>query len=71
MTLPPFVPHSWRNISNEPGQMFAIVAPGGCEQLFLGITATGARAPDEIAVIERRLGIINVATRALDLRLEY
>jgi mannose-6-phosphate isomerase-like protein (cupin superfamily) len=66
ITLPPFVEHVWRNIGDEPGQMFAIVTPGGCEQLFLDIAATGATTPEEIAVIERRLGIINAATRALD-----
>ena len=30
VVLPPYVPHSWRNISDEPGQMFATVTPGGC-----------------------------------------
>jgi mannose-6-phosphate isomerase-like protein (cupin superfamily) len=68
VTLPPFVPHSWRNIGDEPGQMFAIVTPGGCERLFLDIEAAGARTPEAVAVIERRLGIINDATRALDAR---
>jgi mannose-6-phosphate isomerase-like protein (cupin superfamily) len=63
VTLPPFVPHSWCNISDEPGQMFAIVTPGGCEQLFIDIEATGARTPEEVAVLERRLGIINEATQ--------
>jgi oxalate decarboxylase/phosphoglucose isomerase-like protein (cupin superfamily) len=68
VTLPPFVPHSWRNIGQEHGQMFAIVTPGGCERLFLDIEATGARTPEEVAVIERRLGIVNEATLALDVR---
>jgi hypothetical protein len=45
--------------------MFAIVTPGGCERLFIDIEATGARTPEEIAVIERRLGIINEATQVL------
>ena len=66
VTLPPFVAHSWRNISDEAGQMFAIATPGGCEQLFLDIEATGARTAEEVAVIERRLGIINEATQMLD-----
>jgi mannose-6-phosphate isomerase-like protein (cupin superfamily) len=65
VTLPPFVPHSWRNVGDTQGQMFVIVTPGGCEQLFLEIAATGARTPGEIAVIERRLGIVNDATEAL------
>jgi quercetin dioxygenase-like cupin family protein len=66
VTLPPFVPHSWCNISDEPGQMFAIVTPGGCEQLFLDIEATRTRTLEEVAMIERRLGIMNAATQALD-----
>jgi mannose-6-phosphate isomerase-like protein (cupin superfamily) len=66
VVLPPFVEHSWRNIGDEPGQMFAIVTPGGCEQLFIDIEAENARTVQEIAVIERRLGISNEATRALE-----
>ncbi len=65
VTLPPFVPHSWCNIGDEPGQMFAIVTPGGCERLFIDIEAAAAQTPEEIAVIEQRLGIINEATETL------
>jgi quercetin dioxygenase-like cupin family protein len=68
VTLPAHVEHSWRNIGDEPGQMFAIVTPGGCEQLFIDIEATGATTAEEIAVIERRLGLVNAATEALDRR---
>lgn len=46
--------------------MFAIVTPGGFEQLFLEIEASGAEMPDEIALIEDRLGIINDETLALN-----
>ncbi|AZO38489.1 cupin domain-containing protein [Mesorhizobium sp. M2A.F.Ca.ET.037.01.1.1] len=66
VVLPPYVRHSWRNIGDEPGQMFAIVTPGGFEQLFMEIEASGAASPDEIAMIEARLGIINDETLALD-----
>jgi hypothetical protein len=59
------VQHSWTNISDEPGQMFVTVAPGGCEQLFIDIEATGADTPEKVAVIEARLGIINDETKAL------
>jgi mannose-6-phosphate isomerase-like protein (cupin superfamily) len=65
VTLPPHVEHSWRNISEEAGQMFAIVTPGGCEQMFVDIEASGARTDEEIAVIETRFGIVNEATKAL------
>jgi quercetin dioxygenase-like cupin family protein len=32
ITLPERVPHSWRNISSEPGRMVVILIPGGFEQ---------------------------------------
>ncbi|TBY80845.1 cupin domain-containing protein [Rhizobium leguminosarum bv. viciae] len=67
VVLPPHVPHSWRNIGDEPGQMFGTVTPGGCEKLFIDIEAFGADTPEKIAVIEARLGIINDITLALGL----
>lgn len=67
VVLPPHVRHGWRNISDKPGQMFGIVTPGGCEQLFIDIEAFGADTPAKIAVIEARLGIINEMTLALGL----
>jgi mannose-6-phosphate isomerase-like protein (cupin superfamily) len=67
VTLPPHVRHSWRNISGETGQMFAIVTPGGCERLFLDIEESGADTPERIAVIEARFGVINDITLALGL----
>ena len=68
VVLPPNVRHSWRNISDEPGQMFATVTPGGCERLFVEIEATGADTPEKIAAIEASLGIINDETEALAAR---
>jgi len=67
VTLPPHVRHGWRNIGDEPGQMFAIVTPGGCESLFLDIAQSGADTPEKIAVIEARFGILNDITAALGL----
>jgi mannose-6-phosphate isomerase-like protein (cupin superfamily) len=32
ITLPKGVPHSWRNISCEPGRLVVILTPGGFEQ---------------------------------------
>ncbi len=55
------------NISDEPGQMFGTVTPGGCEQLFIDIEALNADTPEKIAVTEARLGIINDVTLALNL----
>ena len=65
VTLPPNIEHGWVNISDEEGQMFAIVTPGGFEQLFIAIEAAGADTPEKIAEIEAGLGIINAHTRRL------
>lgn len=67
VVLPPHVRHSWRNISDEPGQMFGIVIPGGCEQLFIDIETSCADTSEKIAEIEARMGIINDAVLALGL----
>ncbi|MCA1404120.1 cupin domain-containing protein [Ensifer sp. IC3342] len=67
VVLPPDVQHGWRNISDEPGQIFGTVIPGGFEQLFIDLEASGADTPEKIAVIEARLGIVNDMTRALGL----
>ena len=65
VVLPPNVPHSWRNISDEPGRIFATVTPGGFERLFMEIEATGADTPEKIAAIEASLGIVNDETEKL------
>ncbi len=65
VVLPPHVRHGWVNISDEEGQMFATVTPGGLEQLFLEIEARRTITPEEIAAMEARLGIINDETEAL------
>ena len=65
VALPPHVQHSWVNVGAEPGQMFVMVTPGGCEQLFIDIEATGADTPTKIAAIEACLGIVNEETKAL------
>lgn len=67
VVLPPHVEHAWYNISDEPGQMFGIVTPGGCEQMFIEIAESGASTPAAIAEIEARYGIENDETRALGL----
>lgn len=67
VVLPPDIEHSWKNIGEETGQMFATVTPGGCEQLFIDIEQSGANTPEKVAEIEARLGIINDMTRTLGL----
>lgn len=65
VTLPPGIRHGWINISDEPGQMFGIVTPGGFEQMFIDIEREGAATPDAITAIQARYGVINDATEAL------
>lgn len=65
VTLPPGIRHAWRNVSDEPGQMFGIVTPGGFEQMFIDIEREGATTPDAIALIQARYGVVNDATAAL------
>ncbi|CDX29412.1 conserved hypothetical protein [Mesorhizobium sp. ORS 3359] len=65
VVLPPHIRHAWRNISDEPGQMFGLVTPGGCEQMFIEIERSQADTPAKIAVIEARYGIQNDETIAL------
>jgi quercetin dioxygenase-like cupin family protein len=59
VTLPPLVPHSWRNISDRMGRMFAVVTPGGFEHLFVEIARTGADTPAKVLAIETTLGIVD------------
>lgn len=68
VVLPPHVWHSFRNISDELGQMFVTVTPGGFESLFIEIEATGADTLEKVAVIEARLGIVNEVTQAMEVR---
>ena len=63
--FPSDVPHSFRNIGDGPGQIFATVTPGGFEQFF-EIGRTGANAVDAIALIEAEFGM-NAQTIALSL----
>ena len=67
VVLPPNVPHSFLNIGDEPGQMFATVTPGGFEEMFFEIGKIGATTIEAIAAIEARFGIVNAQTKALGL----
>lgn len=67
VALPPHVPHSFRNIGDETGQMFVTVTPGGFEELFFELERSGATTIEAMAAIEARFGIINAKTRALGL----
>jgi len=65
ITLPPFVPHCWRNISGEMGRMLAIVTPGGFERAFIDLVEGGVASPAAFLAIETRLGIIDSELEAI------
>ena len=67
VVMPPNIPHSFRNVGDEPGQMLVTVTPGGFEQMFFEIGKTGASTIEAIATIEAKFGIINAQTTALGL----
>ena len=49
VTIPKGAPHSWRNISSEPGRMVVILTPGGFEQCVQTIRNSPAEKIDEVA----------------------
>lgn len=65
VTLPPHVPHSWKNIGTEPGRVMGIVTPGGFEAFFEEIARSGATTPAEVGVIETRFGVASAANGGL------
>lgn len=58
VTLPPHVPHHWRNVGDTPGRLFAIVAPGGFEQFFIEVQRTNAQTVEDGIAIQEKLGVI-------------
>jgi mannose-6-phosphate isomerase-like protein (cupin superfamily) len=53
ITLPRDVPHSWRNISSEPGRMVVVVTPGGFEQCIQTIRNS---PPDKLEAVAASYG---------------
>ncbi len=61
VTLPPHVPHHWKNVGDAPGRLFAIVAPGGFEQFFIEIERTNAKTLEEAIALQEPLGVIEAS----------
>jgi mannose-6-phosphate isomerase-like protein (cupin superfamily) len=57
VTLPPHVPHQWKNVGTEPGLVLTFVAPGGFEQHFLEIAALGDVTDEAMAAIDAKYGV--------------
>ena len=57
VALPPHVPHQWLNIGDEPGRLFAVVTPGGFEQMFIDYRAMDGASEAELLAVEAALGV--------------
>jgi mannose-6-phosphate isomerase-like protein (cupin superfamily) len=57
IVLPPHIPHQWVNIGTEPGELFAMVTPGGFEQMFIDFRALGVVSNADVLAIESGLGV--------------
>lgn len=57
IVLPPHVPHQWINIGSDPGELFAMVTPGGFEQMFIDFRALGEVSEADVLAIESGLGV--------------
>jgi mannose-6-phosphate isomerase-like protein (cupin superfamily) len=59
VTLPPHVPHQWKNIGDTPGQIMTIVTPGGFEEHLIEIAALDVVTDEAIAALDARYGIVD------------
>lgn len=59
ITLPPLVPHQWKNVGDAPGQMFAVVAPGGFEEMFIEFARRGSVSREDVLAVETGLGLVD------------
>ena len=57
IVLPPHIPHQWVNIGSEPGELFAMVTPGGFEQMFIDFRTIGEVSDADVLAIESGLGV--------------
>src|SRR5262249_12013219 len=49
LSVPKNAPHSWRNISDEPGRLIVVIRPGGFEQCIKTIRNSPVEKLEEIA----------------------
>jgi len=57
VTMPPNVPHQWKNIGDDVGQMLAIVTPGGFEEHFIEIAQMSDVTDEAVAALDVKYGI--------------
>jgi quercetin dioxygenase-like cupin family protein len=56
--IPGGVPHTYRNLTNEPARYVAVLSPGGQMQEFLIEAGKEQRTPDEVMAIGERYGLV-------------
>jgi len=61
VALPPHIPHQWFNVGGEPGRLFALVTPGGFEQMFIDYRGMEEVTDAHVAAIEGALGVTATA----------
>ena len=49
--LPANVPHAYKNVGNEPGQLLFTITPGGLEGFFEEIAGSELTPPDDLPAI--------------------
>lgn len=59
VTLPPHVPHQWKNIGDTLAQIMTIVTPGGFEEHFIEIAAMSEITDEAIVALDARYGIVD------------
>jgi quercetin dioxygenase-like cupin family protein len=55
--IPGGVPHTYRNLTDEPARYVAVLSPGSQMEEFLLDAAGEGRAPDEVLAIGERYGM--------------
>lgn len=57
VTLPPNVPHQWKNVGEENGLVLTFVTPGGFEEHFIEIAKLDEVTDQAMADIDRKYGV--------------
>ncbi|HEX5005668.1 MAG TPA: cupin domain-containing protein, partial [Hyphomonadaceae bacterium] len=68
--LPRGIPHTFRNVSDEPGEHVLTLIPGGLEKCFREVSAAGLQMPGDKAKIDEivaKYGLTNLPPSSLPL----
>jgi quercetin dioxygenase-like cupin family protein len=59
VTLPPRIPHQWKNIGDEVGQLLTFVSPGGFEEHFIEIARMAEVTDEAMIALDAKYGIMD------------